>query len=771
MKIGFRIRWFHKLLFTYFITVIIPALLLSVIYLYNYSVELKDEYGKASSIQLQSLSIQLKNLAGQIDQFTLQLTFTSRMNEMINNPTEESLYNYMLLRSDLRDTLLTNGMVNSAYLYIRLTDKVITTNEGIYDRTDFYEKEILDRLLKDPNGVKGFELRQINEPLNSKPIEVISFYRKLPIQSKDSLGILVVNVKKDSFFEAFRQWINDPSNYTVIAHSTTRQVLYSNSGGQSLSDSVEAYLSKNDTNQSSSVNLLKTDNGSYFISTLKTGFDEWELVHLVPYTNYSDQLRGKLADTARTVILVLLFGFALAYLFSLFAYRPWKKITSLYSGIFESDPNHEKLDEYILVHDGIARLMHENQQIQTMVEQNKPIVRHRLIYDLLNGNLPDKSAARIRLGQVGIEFPGPYYLACIVHFVRNTTEQFAHFSETGLYVFGMVEAGFNEKYPAYGSILDEGVLGFIVNVDQDDLDDVLQSQLTAICNSLSENVLRDARLHLQFSFGNVCLLIDDLQLSYDLAKKGLKYKALLNKTDVVFMQNNLDEHTFGYPLMLQKQLISGVKMTDRVKTTEAISAFFCEYVYGDKFIPEKTQETIILLVSAVIHELLREGYELQSLKNTNLMDIHDINNNNELEAWISGKMEAIIVELEDLQDKRTDNIYVAKAIRYIEENHNKALSISDIASYVALSGGYLSRIFKSATGDSPLDYLNKYRISRSKELLSEEKKYSLQEISEMIGYKEAHSFIRFFKKYEAITPSEYRKSVIEQRANGYAPDA
>ncbi|RAV09914.1 helix-turn-helix domain-containing protein [Paenibacillus contaminans] len=766
MNFGIRIKWFHKLLFTYIITIIIPALLISGIYLYNYSIELKDEFSKASSIQLHSMSAQLRSMVSQVDQFTLQLTFLTRLNEMINNPFAESLYNYSLMRSNLRDTVLANGMVNSAYLYIRLSDKVITTNEGVYERKDFYEKQIVDDLMKSTDGISGFQVRQINEPLNSRPVEVVSFYRKLPLLGKDSLGLLVVNVKKDSFFEAFRQWADSESNRTVIAHSQTGQVIYANHTGTAVSDSIEAYLRKGEPDKAGASDIVKTGEGKYFINSMSTGFDEWELIRLVPYSRYSEQMGSKTVETARMTILVILFGFLLAYLFSLFAYRPWKKITSLYSSLFEADPNGRRNDEYMMVHDGIARLMNENQQIKSMIELNKPIVRHRLIYDLLNGNSNDMPAHRERLEQMGIETPGPYYTALIVHIDWRTNEAFDDYSQISLYVFGSVEAAFQERFPAFGSILDEGRLGFIVNVDRTGMEQELQSKLTEICLDLSESVQMDTGLHLQFSFGDVCHALDDLHRSYDLAKKGVKYKALFSKTDVVFMQNNGDDRTFDYPLALQKQLVGSVKLMDRVKTGETVSAFFKEYVYSGHYPPEKTQETIILLLSAVMHELIREGYEMESVKSASLMQIHDINNNKELEAWISGKIEAIVDELEALQDKKNDNLYVSKAIRYMEENYDSALSISDISSHVALSSGYLSRIFKSATGDSPLDYLNKYRIGRSKELLAQERKYSLQEISEQIGYKEAHSFIRFFKKYEAITPGEYRKAALEQRGKG-----
>jgi two-component system response regulator YesN len=100
---------------------------------------------------------------------------------------------------------------------------------------------------------------------------------------------------------------------------------------------------------------------------------------------------------------------------------------------------------------------------------------------------------------------------------------------------------------------------------------------------------------------------------------------------------------------------------------------------------------------------------------------------------------------------------VELAIQYITEHYNQDLSVDYIAEHVELNSAYLSRIFKQTTGKTILEYLTLLRIDESKHLLLHSKQ-NIHEIAQKVGYNNTNSFIRFFRKYEGITPGEYRKT-------------
>ena len=64
------------------------------------------------------------------------------------------------------------------------------------------------------------------------------------------------------------------------------------------------------------------------------------------------------------------------------------------------------------------------------------------------------------------------------------------------------------------------------------------------------------------------------------------------------------------------------------------------------------------------------------------------------------------------------------------------------------------------------DYLNRIRIEKAKQLPSETD-ISLTEIAERVGYNNAQSLQRFFKKYETVTPGEWRRMQGKKQASDY----
>jgi len=105
-----------------------------------------------------------------------------------------------------------------------------------------------------------------------------------------------------------------------------------------------------------------------------------------------------------------------------------------------------------------------------------------------------------------------------------------------------------------------------------------------------------------------------------------------------------------------------------------------------------------------------------------------------------------------------ENRYCKEAKEYINKHYMKNMNVSEVADYLGISYAYLSKIFKNQFGGSEklLDYLNRIRIEKAKELLASAE-LSLNEIADQVGYNNTQSLQRFFKKYENTTLGDYRK--------------
>ncbi len=92
---------------------------------------------------------------------------------------------------------------------------------------------------------------------------------------------------------------------------------------------------------------------------------------------------------------------------------------------------------------------------------------------------------------------------------------------------------------------------------------------------------------------------------------------------------------------------------------------------------------------------------------------------------------------------------------FLERNVHKKVSLEDAAAVVLLSPKYLSRVFKEVTGRKFNQYKLEAKIEQAKKWLAETA-HSVDKIAYSLGYLNAESFIRIFKKFTGLTPSAYR---------------
>lgn len=104
---------------------------------------------------------------------------------------------------------------------------------------------------------------------------------------------------------------------------------------------------------------------------------------------------------------------------------------------------------------------------------------------------------------------------------------------------------------------------------------------------------------------------------------------------------------------------------------------------------------------------------------------------------------------------------VQGAIRIIEQNYARNLSLEDICSELAVSKNYFSYVFKRETGLNLWNYLTQVRLTHAKQLLLETEMRSY-EISFEVGYDNPSYFSKLFKKYENMTPGEYRDMFLNK---------
>lgn len=100
-----------------------------------------------------------------------------------------------------------------------------------------------------------------------------------------------------------------------------------------------------------------------------------------------------------------------------------------------------------------------------------------------------------------------------------------------------------------------------------------------------------------------------------------------------------------------------------------------------------------------------------------------------------------------------DLIYQAQT--YIEENLNKKISFESLAVKLATSRRNFDRRFIKATGNTPVEYLQRVKVEVAKSMLEKGRK-SIFEVMDEVGYSDDKAFREVFKKITGLSPLDYK---------------
>lgn len=101
---------------------------------------------------------------------------------------------------------------------------------------------------------------------------------------------------------------------------------------------------------------------------------------------------------------------------------------------------------------------------------------------------------------------------------------------------------------------------------------------------------------------------------------------------------------------------------------------------------------------------------------------------------------------------------VEKILEYFEDHYAEKISLDQIADNMYLSTVYISKIFKSETGNTPIRHLIDIRLEKAKELLENGWEGSIQEVAFRVGYEDVYHFSKMFKKKYGVSPSHILKN-------------
>lgn len=176
--------------------------------------------------------------------------------------------------------------------------------------------------------------------------------------------------------------------------------------------------------------------------------------------------------------------------------------------------------------------------------------------------------------------------------------------------------------------------------------------------------------------------------------------------------------------------------------------------YHDPFImiQGKSRHDIAGLVERILRENRLESFGQELMMQLLAMEL--------LVALARGLREEWEESLRVRTGKARELVRIARD--YIIGNHDRDISVSEVAGYVFLSQGYFTRAFRDETGMSPMAFLMQIRVEHACKLL-ERNDIKVSGVADMVGFSSPQRFNAAFRKHIGSTPMEYRRHVLRSR--------
>ncbi|MEG1874500.1 MAG: helix-turn-helix domain-containing protein [Angelakisella sp.] len=269
-----------------------------------------------------------------------------------------------------------------------------------------------------------------------------------------------------------------------------------------------------------------------------------------------------------------------------------------------------------------------------------------------------------------------------------------------------------------------------------------------------------------------CIAISDVmrgtsQIStcYRQTIKILEYRYFYDKTEILTMQQitRLDNNSYYYPLQTEKRLLHCIADG----SDEAIRIY-------REVVQENTEEHMLSPDAqknfrfALLGTLGRAFQELKTTPESLLGESIDFeklygqwNSSTLLEDL--ERIISAVVAVKHESSQNMDNEILRAMTQYIHENYSDDIMLNDMAQVFNISPKYCSMLFKRLSDDTFKNYLNGYRMERAKSLIQENPAIKINDLSRMVGYNSANSFIRVFSRYIGVTPKAFADEVQKKQ--------
>lgn len=395
--------------------------------------------------------------------------------------------------------------------------------------------------------------------------------------------------------------------------------------------------------------------------------------------------------------------------------------------------------------------------LNLLVEKQKPMVLESYMRRIMEGSITTNEEKEYIINELALEQPGIKYHVLYTE-VSPSEGSNIHSHDMELLIQNydtLVREALRRYYPNTGYIYkpSDRIFAILIATDKTIPYETIIAEDMETFIALHRELLEKYGIWISGGFGDRNGMISYTWKSYQQAKEAKSITTM--EKYILSCDVNHSNDVYYYPESLSVQLSGFISSGNKDQVQELFKLIKNENT-KKKNLSYTQRSWLVSDVRATVfkkrHNLLTEGMSPDKLK---LLDIIDKQFEGEMSLNI---LETIAMELCDVCGSEGNEL-ILKIQEYINTNyHDPDLCLTKISDEFGISENYFSYLFKKEVSENFSIYLERLRMAKAKEIISETTT-SLSTLYQYLGYNNAASFRRAFKKNFGVSPKEMRDKV------------
>ncbi|TBL70774.1 AraC family transcriptional regulator [Paenibacillus thalictri] len=766
---GYKRSFYRKSLLMIALIACIPGLIVGAGIYFAATKQIENELQRLHQSQIkqraENIDDQLVYLELTFSHWTFDPKFDQRLKDL------DFKYKYDQVQELYRTMIVIEGshpLIENVELYLN-KPRLLTMNKEKYTfLTDPAQIDKYNAFMKQNKTI--FWTDEMKDQPGADGKSALTLVTKLPGGSTEPFGVLVATLDKTKLSKLLRTLTPYNEGSTLLMSGDGGWVI---SGGDKMTELDKELQAEYRKRQGKAESfLMNYKNVTYSVSsgTLTRLGTAWVYLSAAPVT----AITSPVVFISKLIVFISLVGLLLALLFSWLAsnrlYTPIDRVVRLLSRDRRTMQRYENKDEFELIEKQWNELSRESESLQGKLEQQLPLVREGFMLQLVQGYLFSYSERDIRekLKTYGRDADGHSFVAVMIQ-LRGLSSLEGRFSSGDEELVSFAAANIIEELAqnllSGAEIINfhDMCIGVLIHVSEDTPGSGWQKELRDWGQELIRVIGRILKLQMTISISKATPSGKQIPYIFEEARRALSYRTLPEGSQVIDLElvDKTDmQRKFSYPFSLEKEIIHSIRMGSEDAAAELIGQFLSE-LSQDGATELIVRQGMLQLLGSILNAMVHSGMNpVYMFAGANLFDeLSQQNGPEDNLRWFKHRIvRAFIQELISKQDFHLKQM-VEQVILYLNERYMTDLSLESCADYYGTSPYTLSRAFKQITGINFIDYLTNIRLVTAKQLLKESE-LKITEVAEKVGYQQSY-FNRIFKKYEGVTPSQFRDMVRE----------